>query len=192
MTFKHLLQVLEFFCEDARLLFQCAFKLLKWYWWRFNANGYFWGMFAGIIASAIPPALSVSGITTYFDGTRMLYFFPVFIVIQLIACILGSYAAPPTNEETLKEFYKTVRPWGFWKPVRQKIQASEDPGIQKNRNFGINMANVAMGITGQILLTLLPMYFILSKWTGFGIVLALLAIIFLTMKRTWWNRLTDY
>ncbi|MCW4469050.1 Na+:solute symporter [Flavobacterium sp. MFBS3-15] len=171
--------------------FVCA-NVLKWYWWRFNANGYFWGMFAGIIASAIPPALSVSGITTYFDGTRMLYFFPVFIVIQLIACILGSYAAPPTNEETLKEFYKTVRPWGFWKPVRQKIQASEDPGIQKNRNFGINMANVAMGITGQILLTLLPMYFILSKWTGFGIVLALLAIIFLTMKRTWWNRLTDY
>lgn len=171
--------------------FVCA-NVLKWYWWRFNANGYFWGMFAGIIASAIPPALSVSGITTYFDGTRMLYFFPVFIVIQLVACILGSYAAPPTNEETLKEFYKTVRPWGFWKPVRQKIQASEDPGIQKNKNFGINMANVVMGITGQILLTLLPMYFILSKWMGFGIVLGLLAIIFLTMKRTWWNRLTDY
>lgn len=171
--------------------FVCA-NVLKWYWWRFNANGYFWGMFAGIIASAIPPALSVSGVTNYFDGTRMLYFFPVFIVIQLIACILGSYAAPPTNEETLKEFYKTVRPWGFWKPVRMKIQASEDPGIQKNRNFGINMANVVMGITGQILLTLLPMYFILSKWTGFGIVLALLAVIFITMKRTWWNRLTDY
>jgi len=171
--------------------FVCA-NVLKWYWWRFNANGYFWGMFAGIIASAIPPALSVSGVTDYFDGTRMLYFFPIFIVIQLIACILGSYAAPPTNEETLKEFYKTVRPWGFWKPVRMKIQASEDPGIQKNRNFGINMANVVMGITGQILLTLLPMYFILSKWTGFGIVLALLAVIFITMKRTWWNRLTDY
>ncbi|AWH83757.1 sodium:solute symporter [Flavobacterium album] len=171
--------------------FVCA-NVLKWYWWRFNANGYFWGMFAGIIASAIPPALSVSGITTYFDGTRMLYYFPVFIVIQLIACIIGSYAAPPTNEETLKEFYKTVRPWGFWKPVRMKIQASEDPGIQKNRNFGINMANVAMGIAGQILLTLLPMYFILSKWTGFGIVLALLAVIFITMKSTWWNRLKDF
>jgi SSS family solute:Na+ symporter len=171
--------------------FVCA-NVLKWYWWRFNANGYFWGMFAGIIASAIPPALSVSGVTDYFDGTRMLYFFPIFIVIQLIACILGSYAAPPTNEETLKEFYRTVRPWGFWKPVRMKIQASEDPGIQKNRNFGINMANVVMGITGQILLTLLPMYFILSKWTGFGIVLGLLAVIFITMKRTWWNRLTDY
>ena len=54
------------------------------------------------------------------------------------------------------------------------------------------MANVAMGITGQILLTLLPMYFILSKWIGFGIVLALLAVIFIVMKKTWWNRLSDF
>ena len=25
-----------------------ASNLLKWYWWRFNAYGYFWGMAAGI------------------------------------------------------------------------------------------------------------------------------------------------
>ena len=80
--------------------FVCA-NILKWYWWRFNANGFFWGMFAGIVASAIPPALSVSGVTHYFDGTRMLYFFPIFIVIQFIACIVGSYAAPPTKEKHL-------------------------------------------------------------------------------------------
>lgn len=170
--------------------FVCA-NVLKWYWWRFNANGFFWGMLAGIVASAIPPALSVSGVTDYFDGTRMLYYFPVFIIIQFVACVAGSYAAPPTNQETLIDFYKTVRPWGFWKPIKEAAQA-QDPTIVENKNFGINMANVAMGITGQILLTLLPMYFILSKWTGFAIVLGLMMVIVLTMKRTWWNRLTDF
>lgn len=170
--------------------FVCA-NVLKWYWWRFNANGYFYGMLAGIIASAIPPALSVSGITTYFDGTRMLYFFPVFMVIQLIACIAGSYAAPPTDEATLLSFYKTVRPWGFWKPIHEKA-AAEAPGFQKNRNFRINMLNVGLGITGQILLTLLPMYLILSKWNALAIVLALLLLIVLTMRKTWWQRLSDY
>ncbi len=84
-----------------------------------------------------------------------------------------------------------MRPWGFWKPVREALQA-EDPTIEENKNFGINMGNVAMGIAGQILLTLLPMYFILSKWTGFGIVLALLVVIFVVMRKTWWNRLTDF
>ena len=170
--------------------FVCA-NVLKWYWWRFNANGFFWGMLAGIIASAIPPALSVSGVTDYFDGTRMLYYFPVFIIIQFVACVAGSYAAPPTNQETLIDFYKTVRPWGFWKPIKEAAQA-QDPTIVENKNFGVNMANVAMGITGQILLTLLPMYFILSKWTGFTIVLVLMMVIVLIMKRTWWNRLTDF
>lgn len=170
--------------------FVCA-NVLKWYWWRFNANGFFWGMLTGIVASAIPPVLSVTGVTDFFEGTRLLYFFPVFIVIQLVACIVGSYTAPPTNTETLVHFYKTVRPWGFWKPIHA-LAEQQEPGLQKNRNFGINMANVGMGITGQILLTLLPMYFILGKWTGFGIVLALLAVIFTVMKKTWWNRLTDY
>jgi SSS family solute:Na+ symporter len=28
-----------------------AANLLKWYWWRFNSYGYFWGMVAGIVAA---------------------------------------------------------------------------------------------------------------------------------------------
>jgi Na+/proline symporter len=170
--------------------FVCA-NVLKWYWWRFNANGYFYGMLFGIIASAIPPALSVSGVTTYFDGTRMLYFFPIFIVIQLIACIVGSYSAPATNEKTLIAFYKNVRPWGFWGPVHEKALA-EDPTLEKNKNFKVNMLNIALGIIGQILLTLLPMYLILSKWNALVIVLVLLAGIMIVMRKTWWKRLTDY
>lgn len=170
--------------------FVCA-NVLKWYWWRFNANGYFYGMLAGIIASAIPPALSVSGVTHYFDGTRMLYFFPVFIIIQLIACIVGSYMAPPTNPETLVAFYKTVRPWGFWKPIHD-VALAQEPGLEKNKNFKINMLNVGLGIAGQILLTLLPMYLILSYWYALGTVLALLAIIVFVMRKTWWQRLSDF
>ncbi|NMH27414.1 sodium:solute symporter family protein [Flavobacterium silvaticum] len=170
--------------------FVCA-NVLKWYWWRFNANGFFYGMLFGIIASAIPPALSVSGITNYFDGTRMLYFFPVFILIQFIACVIGSYSAPPTNPETLLEFYKTVRPWGFWKPVHE-LAVAKDPSFEKNKNFKINMFNVGLGMAGQILLTLLPMYFILSKWSALGLVLALLAVIVAVMRKTWWKRLNDF
>jgi solute:Na+ symporter, SSS family len=169
--------------------FVCA-NVLKWYWWRFNANGYYWGMLTGIVVSAIPPALSVTGITHYFDGTRILYFFPLFIVIQLIACIVGSYSAPPTEKAVLIQFYKDVRPWGFWKPIHDEIAQTES--IEKNNNFKINMFNVVLGITGQILLTLLPMYFILSQWKSVGIVLILFFAIVLIMRKTWWTRLNDY
>ena len=170
--------------------FVCA-NVLKWYWWRFNANGFFYGMLAGIIVSAIPPLLSVTGITTYFDGTRMLYFFPVFIIIQFVACIIGTYSAPPTDTATLLNFYKTVRPWGFWKPVHE-IALAEDPSFKANKNLPINMLNIGLGIIGQILLMLVPMYLILNQWTGLGILLALTAVIFIVMKRTWWNRLKEF
>src|SRR5215218_2770084 len=30
-------------------------NMLKWYWWRFNANGFFWGMMAGIAAALVFP-----------------------------------------------------------------------------------------------------------------------------------------
>lgn len=170
--------------------FVCA-NVLKWYWWRFNANGYFYGMLFGIIASAIPPALSVTGITTYFDGTRMLYFFPVFIIIQLVACVVGSYMAPPTEKKVLLDFYKNVRPWGFWKPIHEELLL-QNPSLEKNKNFKRNMFNVFLGISGQILLTLLPMYFILSKWIALGVVFGLFILIAIIMRETWWKRLTDY
>ena len=30
-------------------------NVLKWYWWRFNGYGYFWGMIGGIVSAMIVP-----------------------------------------------------------------------------------------------------------------------------------------
>ena len=30
-------------------------NVLKWYWWRFNGYGYFWGMMSGMISAMIVP-----------------------------------------------------------------------------------------------------------------------------------------
>jgi len=54
------------------------------------------------------------------------------------------------------------------------------------------MLNVFLGIAGQVLLTLVPMYLILSKWFALGIVTGLFIVISFTMKRTWWNKLSDF
>ena len=36
--------------------------------------------------------------------------------------------------ETLKAFYKTVKPWGFWKPVLNEVQ-KQDPSIRTQSVF---------------------------------------------------------
>ncbi len=54
-----------------------------------------------------------------------LYWWPVLFVLSLAACFIGTYAAPPTEETVLKNFYKTVRPWGFWNPILRLVQIED-------------------------------------------------------------------
>ncbi|MCX6315709.1 MAG: Na+:solute symporter [Bacteroidetes bacterium] len=158
-----------------------AANCLKWYWWRFNANGFFWGMLAGIAG-----AMAMRYITTGLP----LYWWPLLFVLSLIACIAGTYAAPPTEMQTLKQFYKSVRPWGFWKPVHEQVVA-DDPQFQGNKRFKLDMFNVVLGIIGQLCLTILPMYLILGMHSPLLITIGILVAIIIILKRTWWNKLED-
>ena len=158
-----------------------AANCLKWYWWRFNANGFFWGMAVGIAAALVMP---------YLTHGLPLYWWPVLFVLSMGGCIAGTYAAPPTDEKTLKSFYKTVRPWGFWQPVHLLVVA-EDPSFVGNKRFKLDMFNVVLGIIAQLCLTILPMYLILRMQANLWITIAILAVIVFILKRTWWNKLED-
>jgi Na+/proline symporter len=159
-----------------------AANMFKWYWWRFNANGFFWGMATGITAALIFPYI--------FKDQLPLYNWPLLFGISVVGCIAGTFAAKPTDIETLKKFYMQVRPWGFWKPIRLLVQ-KENPGFQPNRRFGLDMFNVAIGIIAQCCLTILPMYLVLWMKVPFFLTIAILAVIIIILKNTWWSRLEN-
>ena len=125
--------ILGLFAKDVNSLLQwivsalygsyVVSNLLKWYWWRFNGYGYFWGMVAGMVPALILPLV--------FNKTLELYFFPVFFATSLAGCLIGTLMTSPTDDKTLSSFYRTVRPWGFWKPVHDKVVAA-DPSFRKN------------------------------------------------------------
>jgi Na+/proline symporter len=183
--------VLGFFAKDVNDILQwivgalyggyIAANMFKWYWWRFNANGFFWGMMAGIIGALVFPYV--------FDGLP-LYYWPLLFLISIAGCLIGTYTAPPTDMIILKKFYSTVRPWGFWKPVHLEVK-SENLQFKENKRFSLDMFNVVIGIIGQCCLTILPMYLVLwMKLPLLVTVLILLVVIFI-LKRTWWNKLED-
>ena len=87
-------------------------------------------------------------------------------------------------------FYRTVRPWGFWKPVHERVMKA-DPSFQPNKRFGLDMFNVAVGIIGQLCLTVLPMYIVLGMQLPLIVTLILIIIIVFILKRTWWNKLEN-
>lgn len=157
-----------------------AANILKWYWWRFNAHGFFWGMVAGLIPALVFPYI--------FRETLSLYYFPLILIVSIAGCIIGTYTAPPTDEKTLKSFYRQIKPWGFWKPIRESIQ-KEDPGFKPNKNFGMDMLNVVLGTAIQISLIALPIYVVLMKKNWIMIFSVLVILLGAIMKKTWWDKL---
>lgn len=164
-----------------------AANMLKWHWWRFNARGFYWGMLAGIIPAIVLAILKSFAILKGLD----LYYWAIIFVLSLAGSVIGSYAAPPTDQTILKSFYKTVRPWGFWSPVHQEV-IKEDSMFTANKNFKRNMFNVALGIIGQLCLTILPMYIVLWLKLPLVITIIILLVIVVILKKTWWNKLGEY
>lgn len=157
-----------------------AANVLKWYWWRFNGMGFFLGMAGGLI-----PALTFRFI---FPGVLDTYTFPLMLLISVVACIIGTYLAPPVQEDILKTFYKTVRPWGFWGPIRDKVLA-EDPDFKVNKNFGKDMFNVAVGIIWQTALVVLPIYIVLMDSVPIFVSLAIILVTSYILKKSWFDKL---
>ncbi|HEX2682679.1 MAG TPA: sodium:solute symporter family protein, partial [Ferruginibacter sp.] len=90
--------MLGFFAKDVNSVLQwivgglyggyIAANLFKWYWWRFNANGFLWGMATGIIGALV-------GLKLY-DGL-FLYIWPLLFLVSVAGCLIGTYLAPPTD-----------------------------------------------------------------------------------------------
>ena len=184
--------ILGFFAKDVNSILQwivgalyggyISANMLKWYWWRFNANGFFWGMAAGILAAMVFPFI--------FPDTLPLYVWPLLFLISVAGCLIGTYTAAPTDTEVLKKFYSTVRPWGFWKPVHKEVM-KENPAFEPNRRFKLDMFNVVIGIIAQCCLTILPMYLVLWMKLPLLITVLVLAVIVIILKKTWWDKLED-
>lgn len=184
--------VLGFFAKDVNSILQwivsglyggyIAANVLKWYWWRFNANGFYMGMLTGVAGALV--------FSKFFTGIEFLYYFPVLFALSFAGCLIGTYTAPPTEKETLKKFYKSVRPWGFWKPVYTMV-VKDDPAFEPNKRFRLDMFNVVLGIIAQLCMTVLPMYIVLSMHLPLLITITILILIILILKKTWWEKLED-
>ncbi|MFH0760839.1 MAG: sodium:solute symporter family protein [Bacteroidota bacterium] len=185
--------IIGFFALDVNSILQwivsalfgsyVASNILKWYWWRFNGYGFFWGMVAGLVPALIFPSI--------FPNTLGLWYFPLILVISIIGCIAGTLLTRPVEADTLKSFYYHVNPWGFWKPVREQVRA-EHPDFIPNKHFRRDMFNVAIGTIGQTALVAAPLYLVLRKGLPLIITLIIIAVTVIILKKTWWNNLSEY
>ncbi len=157
-----------------------AANVLKWFWWRFNGHGYFWGMMAGMAGAVAIPA--------FFPEIAPLNAFPAILLVSGAGSYFGSIYTPADDLEVLKNFYRKTRPWGFWKPVVQAIQ-KEDPGFQPNPHFGRDMLNVAVGIVWQTALAAGGVFRVIQDYQQLLWCLGVIVLTSAFLKINWYDKI---
>ncbi len=157
-----------------------AANVLKWYWWRLNGYGYFWGMVAGIAAALVMPVV--------FPHLQALDAFPYILGVSTLGSVAGSLLTKPEPDEILMKFYVQVHPWGFWKPILKKVQAVY-PDFEPNKNFKRDATNVLVGIIWQASLIALPIFIVIKEFTSSAIVGVITIVTSVILKFNWWNKL---
>ena len=173
-----------------------ASNTLKWYWWRFNGYGYFWGMVTGIVSAlALPGLISnvplvQSLLARYSINMDVSIVFPMVLLISLVGCLAGTLLTKPESDAVLMDFYRRVRPWGFWGPVLKKVLA-EDPGFKRNQDFVRDMFNLVVGIVWQVALVVLPLYIVIQEFDRAAITAAVILVTSAILKFTWFDHLSE-
>lgn len=103
--------------------------ILRWFWWRINA-------FTEIVAM-IASLVIASYLTFVHDSLGILPLEPWMKIVAgalftTIIWMVATYFTPPTDDQTLRRFYRTIEPGGNgWDVVINKANEEGDP-IEKN------------------------------------------------------------
>jgi SSS family solute:Na+ symporter len=112
--------------------------LLRWYWWRINA----WSEISALIASAamavylrLAPGSALLAAASSalralgFDADPWGVGIILIILFTTVVWITVTFLTPPEDSGHLLDFYRRVRPGGFWRPVAARHGASYPLGF---------------------------------------------------------------
>ncbi|NET27370.1 sodium:solute symporter [Okeania sp. SIO1I7] len=159
--------------------------VLRWYWWRFNGYGFAIGTGAGLVAAiltkgVILPVVSNSQLQEY-----ILFLVPS--ICSFLGCILGTFFTPATNLETIDNFYRVTRPFGFWGVVKKKLPTNIQAKIKAENQRDIMATLIA--IPWQLVLFLMGMMLMMKQWDNFGILLLIFILLSIGLYFTWFRYL---
>jgi Na+/proline symporter len=155
-------------------------NVLRWHWWRLNGYGYFAGMIAGIVSALALPNLLPS--------LTALESFPINLALSTVASVVVSLLTPADTDETLKGFYKQVRPWGFWRPIHLKV-ITENPDFATRASFKRDAINVVVGIVWQLMFTTIPIFLLIRQYRPMVVCIVILTVTSVFLKYNWYDKL---
>ncbi len=156
-------------------------NVLRWYWWRMNGWGYALGTLGGMLLSLL--ALLFNDIPVY-------YVFPAICLASLLVSIVASLATRPVERDILISFYRSVRPFGLWKPVAA-LDEHRESSIEKQESVSRTILNVVLAMLAITGLYLFPMYLVGHWYTHSMLWLSLAVASIVALKYTWYKFLPE-
>lgn len=142
-------------------------NFLRWYWWRMNGWGYAAGIAAGILFAVI----------ALFRPDDPLYVtFPVITLGSLAACVIVTFLTAPVEAPVLDSFYRSVRPFGFWGPVKKRAGLTPAQRADTRESPWRAALNIVLGMVAIQGYFLSPMYLV-GHWHGRALAWFLAALI---------------
>ena len=122
--------------------------IARWFWWRINA----WSEISAMLTPLVVYACLSAFTTIQFPET--LYYI---VAITTVVWIAVTFLTKPTNEETLKSFYRRVHPGGIgWKPIADLLPEVEGDsgyaGLFLNWLAGIVLVYAMLFGIGKVIL----------------------------------------
>ncbi len=159
-------------------------NVLRWYWWRFNGTGYAAGTLVGLAGAMPLLVLSLMHVEP-----PIYYTFPALCTVSFIASLLGTFLSRPTDEAVLIDFYRIIRPFGWWGPIRDRSgltpQELQVPGERASYAV-LNVVLACLAIFGAYVS---PMYLV-GHWHWNAFAWATVAIAsMIALKFTWYDHL---
>ena len=155
-------------------------NVLRWYWWRMNGWGYALGTLGGMILSAI---------VLFLDALPAYVVFPLIVTASFLLSILGSLLTEPVEKGVLVSFYRSVRPFGLWRPIRENAGLSLEEETSRAENPGRAALNVLLGMIAIASLYLFPMYLVGHWYRSSFFCLGIGAAAVVVLRFTWYSHL---
>lgn len=153
--------------------------MLKFYWWRYNGEGFAIGTTVGIIVAVLLPL--------FFPGLFEWQQFVIVSVFSLTAAILGTLLTSPTEENIVRNFYQQTRPFGFWKKYKETLAADVRLKMEKEHKNDLRAVPFTLG--WQITMFFIPMQLMIQSYHDLFVTLGIFIFSVLGMYWFWYRNL---
>ncbi len=103
-------------------------RVVRWFWWRINAYTEITALSLGLVFAFANPFIPESVVLFRYPWPEMPFEIKIAVLTGIVVpvSIIVTFLTPAVSKEKLEEFYRKVRPGGFWRILSSDIR--ELPG----------------------------------------------------------------